>query len=49
LQIRLEKRKSNLLSVFNLLALLSTLIGAWILYTQVVVLQHHWGALRRQP
>jgi len=41
LQVRLEKRKSHLLSIFNLLALLSTLIGAWILYTQVVVIQHH--------
>ena len=41
LQVRLETRKSRLLSVFNLLALLSTLMSAWIIYTQVVVIQHH--------
>ena len=41
LQVRLDTRKSRLLSVFNLLALLSTLMPAWIIYTQVVVIQHH--------
>ena len=46
LQVRLDKRKSRLLFVFNLLALLSTLMLAWILYTQVVVIQHHWARLR---
>jgi hypothetical protein len=30
-----------------LLALLSTLMLAWILYTQIVVIQHHWARLRR--
>ena len=43
LQVRMDKRKSRLLFVFNLLALLSTLMLAWIVYTQVVVIQHHWG------
>ena len=47
LQVRLDKRKSQLLFVFNLLALLSTLMLAWILYTQVVVIQHHWARVRR--
>ena len=47
LQVRLDKRKSRLLFVFNLLALLSTLMLAWILYTQVVVIQHHWARVRR--
>ena len=47
LQVRLDKRKSRLLFVFNLLALLSTLILAWIVYSQVVVVQHHWARLRR--
>jgi hypothetical protein len=42
LQVRLETRKSNLLFVFNLVALVSTLMLAWILYTQVVVIQHFW-------
>jgi len=41
LQVRLDTRKSRLLSVFNLLALLSMLMPAWIIYTQVVVIQHH--------
>ena len=41
LQVRLDTRKSRLLSVFNLLALLSTLMPAWIIYSQVVVIQHH--------
>ena len=43
LQVRLDTRKSRLLSVFNLLALLSTLISGWIIYSQVVVIQHHRG------
>ena len=46
LKDRLDKRQSRLLFVFNLLALLSTLILAWILYTQVVVIQHHWTRVR---
>ena len=46
LQVRLDKRKSRLLFAFNLLALLSTLMLAWILYTQVVVIQHHWAHVR---
>lgn len=46
---RLEKRKSRLLFVFNLLALLSTLMLAWVLYTQVVVIQHHWARVRPRP
>jgi hypothetical protein len=47
LQVRLDTRKSQVLFVFNLLALLSTLMLAWILYTQIVVIQHHWARLRR--
>jgi hypothetical protein len=46
LKDRLDKRQSRLLFVFNLLALLSTLMLAWILYTQVVVIQHHWARVR---
>jgi hypothetical protein len=46
LQARLDKRKSRLLFVFNLVALLSTLMLAWILYTQVVAIQHHWARVR---
>ena len=47
LQVRLDTRKSRLLFLFNLLALLCTLMLAWILYTQVVVIQHHWAHMRR--
>jgi hypothetical protein len=46
LQVRMDKRKSRLLFVFNLVALLSTLMLAWIVYTQVVVIQHHWARVR---
>ena len=46
LKDRMNKRQSRLLFVFNLLALLSTLMLAWILYTQVVVIQHHWARVR---
>jgi len=47
LKDRLAKRQSWLLFVFNLVALLSTLMLAWILYTQVVVIRHHWARVRR--
>jgi hypothetical protein len=47
LQVRLDKRKSRLLFMFNLVALLSTLMLAWVIYTQVVVIQHHWARVRR--
>ena len=41
LQVRLDARKSRLLLVFNLAALLATLMLAWILYSQIVVIRHH--------
>jgi len=47
LQVRLDTRKSQLLFLFNLLALVCTLMLAWIVYTQVVVVQHHWTRMRR--
>jgi hypothetical protein len=47
LQARLDTRKSQLLFLFNLLAVLCTLMLAWIVYTQVVVVQHHWARVRR--
>jgi hypothetical protein len=47
LRVRLDTRKSRLLFVFNLLAALSTLMLTWIVYTQVVVIQHHWTRVRR--
>ena len=47
LQVRLDTRKSRLLLAFNLLALLSTLMLTWIVYTQIVVIRHHWTRVRR--
>jgi len=47
LQARLDKRKSRLLFLFNMVALLSTLMLAWIVYAQVVVIRHHWARVRR--
>ena len=44
LQVRLDKRKSRMLFVFNLLALLATLMLAWVgFYTQIIVIRHHWA------
>jgi chromosome segregation ATPase len=48
LQARLDTRKSRLLLAFNLLALLSTLMLIWIVYTQVVVIRHHWTRIQRR-
>ena len=46
LQERFDKRKSRLLFGFNLVALLSTLLFAWVGYTQVIVIQHHRRCMR---
>ena len=46
LQVRLDKRKSRLLFVFNLLTLLSTLMLGWVVYTQIIVIKHHRAFLR---
>jgi hypothetical protein len=48
LQVRLDKRRSRLLFVLNSVAMLSTLMLAWIVYTQVIVIQHHWARVRRK-
>jgi hypothetical protein len=39
LQVRLDARKAKVLFVFNLLATLATLMLAWILYSQIVVIR----------
>ena len=41
LQVRLEARQSRLLLVFNLLALLATMMLAWIGFSQIVVIRHY--------
>ena len=48
LQQRVHQRRSNLLFAFNLLALLSTLFLTWILYSQIVVIQHHRARTHRR-
>ena len=40
-QLRLDAFRSRLLFLFNLLALLMTLMLAWILYSQIVVIRHY--------
>jgi hypothetical protein len=40
-QLRLDARKSRLLFLFNLAALLVSLMLAWIIYSQVVVIRHY--------
>ena len=47
LKVRIEKKKSRLLFVFNLIALFMTLMLAWVIYTQIVVIQH-WVRVRRK-
>ena len=47
LQVRLDTRKSRLLLAFNLVALLSTVLLAWIVYTQIIVIRHHWTRVRQ--
>jgi len=41
LQVRLDKRQSQVLVLFNLLALFATLMFVWIGYSQLVVIRHH--------
>jgi len=42
LQARLQTLQSVLLLVYNLIALLATLLYIWVIYSQVVVIRHHW-------
>ena len=46
LKDRIEKKKSRLLLALNLIALLMTLLLAWVIYAQVVVIKHHRSRLR---
>jgi hypothetical protein len=43
LQGRMQTLQSALLLAFNLSALLATLIYIWVIYSQVVVIRHHWS------
>jgi hypothetical protein len=43
LQARIQNLQSTLLLIYNLIALLATLLYIWVIYSQVVVIRHHWS------
>ena len=43
LQARLQERQSRLLLIYNLTALAVTFLFLWVIYSQVVVVRHHWS------
>lgn len=47
LQTRLQQRQSQLLLLYNLFAVLVTLLFVWVIYSQVVVIRHYWSSARR--
>lgn len=46
LRDRLDAQQQRLLLIYNLVALATTLLFLWVIYSQVVVMQHHWRLLR---
>jgi uncharacterized phage infection (PIP) family protein YhgE len=47
LQARIQTLQSRLLLIYNLIALLVTLLFGWVIYSQVVVIRHHWSRSSR--
>lgn len=45
-QVEMNATKSRLLLIYDLAALGMTLLMLWIIYSQVVVIRHHWRGLR---
>jgi hypothetical protein len=43
LQARLQALQSRLLVTYNLIALAVTLLCLWVIYSQIVVIRHHWS------
>ncbi len=43
LQARLQTLQSRLLLLFNLIALAATFLYLWVIYSQIVVIRHHWA------
>jgi hypothetical protein len=41
-QARAEATKSGLLLAYNLVSLVATLLYIWVIYSQIVVVRHHW-------
>lgn len=46
LQARLQERQSRLLLIYNLAALAVTLLFIWMIYSQVIVVRHHWSRFK---
>lgn len=42
LQDRIQRTQTVLLLLFNLIALTATLVYLWVIYSQIVVMRHHW-------
>jgi hypothetical protein len=47
LQARIQTLQSRLLMVYNLIALAATLLFLWVIYSQIVVIRHHWSRSSR--
>lgn len=45
-QVEMDDTESRLLLIYNLAALAMTLLMFWLIYSQVVVIRHHWRGLR---
>ncbi|HTP10461.1 MAG TPA: hypothetical protein VMP08_19545, partial [Anaerolineae bacterium] len=43
LQGRVQTLQSVLLLLFNLIAIIATLVYIWVIYSQIVVIRHHWS------
>ncbi len=46
LRDRLDAEQRRLLLIYNLVAVATTLLFLWVIYSQVVVMRHHWQLLR---
>ena len=43
LQARIQTLQSRLLLIYDLIALVATLLFIWVIYSQIVVIRHHWS------
>lgn len=46
LQVRIDARQARLLRIYNLTAIVLTLLMLWLIYSQIVVIQKHWRGVR---
>lgn len=49
LQERLQTLQTRLLLSFNLIALAATFLYLWVIYSQIVVIRHHWARPKNPP